>query len=150
MGNSRLHKLSELDQSVWIDSISRDWIKSGFLRKLIDEDAVVGVTSNPTIFQTAIASGNAYDEQMREVMTRTDDPKEIFWELAVTDIKDACDILRPVWDEGSGKDGYVSLEVDPTLAADRDATLGDRVTGRHLSPGIVAVDGIDEVPGCRR
>jgi transaldolase len=133
MGNSRLHKLSELDQSVWIDSISRDWIKSGFLRKLIDEDAVVGVTSNPTIFQKAIASGNAYDEQMREVMTRTDDPKEIFWELAITDIKDACDILRPVWDEGSGKDGYVSLEVDPTLAADRDATLAEAM---HLHEAV--------------
>src|SRR5829696_4144067 len=133
MANSRLHKLSELDQSVWIDSISRDWIKSGFLRKLIDEDAVVGVTSNPTIFQTAIASGNAYDEQMREVMTRTDDPKEIFWELAVTDIKDACDILRPIWDEGSGKDGYVSLEVDPTLAADRDATFAEAM---HLHEAV--------------
>ena len=133
MGNSRLHKLSELDQSVWIDSISRDWIKSGFLRKLIDEDAVVGVTSNPTIFQKAIASGDAYDEQMREVMTRTDDPKEIFWELAITDIKDACDILRPVWDEGSGKDGYVSLEVDPTLAGDRDATLAEAM---HLHEAV--------------
>jgi len=125
MGNSRLHELSELGQSVWIDSISRDWIKGGFLRKLMDEDAVVGVTSNPTIFQKAIASGDAYDEQMREVMTRTDDAKEIFWELAITDIEDACDILRPVWDEGSGRDGYVSLEVDPTLAYDADATLAE-------------------------
>jgi transaldolase len=133
MGNSRLHKLSELDQSVWIDSISRGWIKSGFLRKLIDEDAVVGVTSNPTIFEKAIASGDAYDEQMREVMTRTDDPKEIFWELAITDIKDACDILRPIWDEGSGKDGYVSLEVDPTLAADREATLAEAM---HLHEAV--------------
>ena len=123
MSESRLHQLSRQGQSVWIDSISRDWLRSGFLEKLLREDAVVGVTSNPTIFQKAIASGNAYDEQMREVMARTDDPKEIFWELAIQDIKDACDVLRRVWDEGSGKDGYVSLEVDPTLAYDREATF---------------------------
>ncbi len=123
MGDSRLHRLSELGQSVWIDSISRDWLRSGFLQKLIDEHAVVGVTSNPTIFQKAIASGEAYDEQMREVLGRTDDAKEIFWELAVRDIQDACDVLRSVWDGGSGKDGYVSLEVDPTVAYDREATF---------------------------
>ena len=123
MGDSRLHRLSELGQSVWIDSISRDWLRSGFLEKLIREDAVVGVTSNPTIFQKAIAGGDAYDEQMREVLVRTDDPKEIFWELAIRDIEGACDVLRPVWDESSGKDGYVSLEVDPTLAYDREATF---------------------------
>ncbi|MGE5690997.1 MAG: transaldolase [Pseudomonadota bacterium] len=125
MDNSRLHRLSELRQSVWIDSISREWLRNGFLRKLMDEDAVVGVTSNPTIFQKAIASGDAYDDQMREVLARTDDPKEIFWALAVTDIQDACDVLRPVFDAESGRDGYVSLEVDPTLAYERDATLAE-------------------------
>jgi transaldolase len=129
MDNSRLHRLSEQGQSVWIDSISREWLRDGFLRKLIDEDAVVGVTSNPTIFQKAIASGDAYDEQMREVLVRTDDAKEIFWALAVKDIQDACDVLRPVFDAESGRDGYVSLEVDPTLAYDRDATL---VEALHL------------------
>ena len=123
MSDSRLHQLSELGQSVWIDSISRDWLRSGFLDKLMREDAVVGVTSNPTIFQKAIASGNAYDEQMRELLAHTDDAKEIFWALAITDIKAACDLMRRVWDEGSGKDGYVSLEVDPTLAYDREATF---------------------------
>ncbi len=123
MGDSRLHQLSRLGQSVWIDSISRDWLRSGFLEKLLRDDAVVGVTSNPTIFQKAIASGDAYDEQLRELITRTDDAKEIFWALAIRDIEDACDVLRRVWDEGSGKDGYVSLEVDPTLAYDREATF---------------------------
>jgi transaldolase len=123
MSESRLHQLSRLGQSVWIDSISRDWLRSGFLEKLLREDAVVGVTSNPTIFQKAIASGNAYDEQLREVMQETDDAKEIFWALAIRDIKDACDVLGRVWDEGSGQDGYVSLEVDPTLAYDREATF---------------------------
>jgi len=123
MSESRLHQLSRLGQSVWIDSISREWLRSGFLEKLLRDDAVVGVTSNPTIFQKAIASGDAYDEQLRELITRTDDAKEIFWELAIRDIEDACDVLRPVWDAGSGRDGYVSLEVDPTLAYDREATF---------------------------
>ena len=83
---------------------------------------MVGVTSNPTIFQGAIAEGDAYDDQIRELSGELDDPTEIFWQLAKDDIRDACDILRAVWDEGKGKDGWVSLEVDPTLAHDTEAT----------------------------
>ena len=123
MAESRLDKLSERGQSVWIDSISREWLQTGFLEKLRREDAVVGVTSNPTIFQKALAGGTWYDEQLREVMADEDDSKEIFYRLAVKDIQDACDVLRRVWDEGAGKDGYVSMEVDPTLAYDRDGTI---------------------------
>ncbi len=89
---------------------------------MIDEDALVGVTSNPTIFQKAIADGDAYDDQLREVLERTEDPKEVFLELAVRDVSNACAILRKVWDEGRGRDGYVSLEVDPNLALDAEAT----------------------------
>jgi transaldolase len=122
VAQSRLHELSALGQSVWIDTITRDWLLDGTLERLIAEDAVVGVTSNPTIFQKALASGSAYDEQMRACMDSHDDPKEVFYELAVKDIQDACDVLRPVWDGGGGKDGYVSMEVDPTLAYDREAT----------------------------
>jgi transaldolase len=123
MAESRLHELSERGQSVWIDSISREWLQNGFLEKLIREDAVVGVTSNPTIFQKALAGGSWYDEQLREVLTQEEEPKEIFYRLAVKDIQDACDVLRRVWDDGGGKDGYVSMEVDPTLAYDRDGTI---------------------------
>jgi transaldolase len=123
MAESRLHELSERGQSVWIDSISREWLQNGFLEKLIREDAVVGVTSNPTIFQKALAGGSWYDEQLKEVLAEYEEPKEIFYRLAVKDIEDACDRLRPVWDEGAGKDGYVSMEVDPTLAYDRDGTI---------------------------
>src|SRR6059058_6562735 len=97
-------------------------LQSGKLERMLEEDAVVGVTSNPTIFQKAIAEGDAYDEQLREVLAEEEDPKEIFLRLAVKDVQDACDLLRPVWDEGSGKDGYVSIEVDPNLASDTDAT----------------------------
>jgi transaldolase len=108
---------------VWIDSISREWLQNGFLEKLIREDAVVGVTSNPTIFQKALAGGSWYDEQLRDVLADEEEPKEIFYRLAVKDIEDACDRLRVVWDSGGGKNGYVSMEVDPTLAYDRDATI---------------------------
>ena len=126
MPESNLHKLSALGQSVWIDYLSRQMLRSGKLAKLMDEDAVVGVTSNPTIFQKAIAEGNAYDDQLREILEAgEEDPKEIFLQLTSHDISDACDLLRKVWDEGKGLDGYVSWEVDPTLAYDRDGTIAE-------------------------
>jgi len=124
-GESRLRQLSELGQSVWIDYLSRRLIHEGELERLMREDAVVGVTSNPTIFQKAIAEGNAYDEQLREVLAEEDDPKEVFLKLAVKDVQDACDLLRSVWDEGQGQDGYVSIEVDPNFAFDTDATIAE-------------------------
>ncbi len=124
-GESRLRQLSELGQSVWIDYLSRRLIHEGELERLMREDTVVGVTSNPTIFQKAIAEGNAYDEQLREVLAEEDDPKEVFLKLAVKDVQDACDLLRSVWDEGQGQDGYVSIEVDPNLAFDTDATIAE-------------------------
>ena len=124
---SNLHKLSALGQSVWIDYLSRDMLRSGELARMMREDAVVGVTSNPTIFQKAIAAGEAYDDQLREVLAEERDPKEIFLRLAIQDVSDALDLLRPVWDEGSGQDGYVSLEVDPTLAYDTEATTAEAI-----------------------
>jgi transaldolase len=125
MPESRLHELSERGQSVWIDSISREWLRTGFLDKLIREDAVVGVTSNPTIFQKSLAGGSWYDEQLRGLLGEEDDAKEVFYRLAVADIQDACDRLRPVWDGGAGKDGYVSMEVDPTLAYEQEQTIDE-------------------------
>jgi transaldolase len=116
--NSPLHNLSHLGQSVWVDSLSRESTREGHLQWLIDERSVVGATSNPSIFQKALSEGDAYDEQLREVLDRSDDTKEIFWALATQDIKDACDVFRPVWDGGNARDGYVSLEVDPGLAYD--------------------------------
>jgi transaldolase len=122
MADSRLHQLSKLGQSVWIDFLSREMLRSGELARLIEEDAVVGVTSNPTIFQKALSTGDAYDEQLREALEDERDPKELFIRLAARDVGEACDLLRPVWDEGGGRDGYVSIEVDPTLAYDTEAT----------------------------
>jgi transaldolase len=122
VAKSRLHELSEHGVSVWVDSLSREMLETGELARLMKEDAVVGVTSNPTIFQKAMAEGDWYDEQLAEAMKETDDPRELFIALAVQDIKDACDLMKPAWDASDGVDGYVSIEVDPTLAYDREAT----------------------------
>jgi transaldolase len=126
MPDSNLHKLSALGQSVWIDYLSRQLLQSGKLARLMDEDAVVGVTSNPTIFQKAIAEGNLYDEQLKEILDGgEDDPKEIFLQLSSRDISDALGLLAPIWDATTGQDGYVSWEVDPTLAYDREGTIAE-------------------------
>jgi transaldolase len=125
MAKSRLHQVSELGQSVWIDFLSRHLLQSGELARMMEDDAVVGVTSNPTIFQKAISEGDVYDEQLREVLAEEDDPKEVFLRLAVQDVQDACDLMRRVWDGGSGRDGYVSIEVDPNLAYDTDASIAE-------------------------
>jgi transaldolase len=126
MPDSNLHQLSALGQSVWIDFLSRQMLRSGKLARMMEEDAVVGVTSNPTIFQKAISEGNAYDEQLKEILdSGEEDPKEIFLQLTSHDIADACDLLRQVWDEGNGQDGYISWEVDPKLAYDREGTIAE-------------------------
>jgi transaldolase len=123
MPDSRLHQLSRLGQSVWIDYLSRDLLHTGELARMMEEDAVCGVTSNPTIFQKAISQGSAYDDQLRDLLGHEEDTKEIFIELAGRDIGEACDLMRKVWDEGKGLRGYVSMEVDPTLAGDTEGTL---------------------------
>jgi transaldolase len=119
-----LKQLAEHRQSVWIDYLSRRLVRDGDLAGLVGE-GIVGVTSNPTIFQAAIAEGDAYDDQIREVTASESEPKEIFLALARDDVRAACDVLRPVWDEGNGEDGWVSLEVDPNLAHDTHATIAE-------------------------
>src|SRR5438132_6913892 len=113
-----LQRLAELGQSVWIDYLSRELLASGELARLVREDAVVGVTSNPTIFEQALAHGDAYDEQLRELLGRELSAKEVFLELASADVAAACEVLRPVWEQTGGRDGYVSIEVDPNIAYD--------------------------------
>jgi transaldolase len=127
MSSSPMTHLSALGQSVWIDFLSRESIREGHLQHLIDEDSVVGATSNPTIFQKAMTAGNAYDEQLRKEAGRGSNARETFWALAQRDIEDACDLFRPVWDGGAGRDGYVSLEVDPGLAYDTLATYREAI-----------------------
>src|SRR6478609_5899083 len=123
MAKSRLHELTEHGQSVWFDTLSRDLVRSGELKRMMDEDAVTGVTSNPTIFQKALAGGDAYDEDMKELLAETDDPTKIFFSLALQDIREACDVLRPAYDASSGADGYVSMEVEPGIAYDTERTF---------------------------
>jgi transaldolase len=150
--NERLQRMQELGQAPWVDELSREDIKSGELERMI-EDGIVGVTSNPAIFQKAIASSDLYDEQLQELARREDDPKEIFWEIARTDIQDACDIFMPVYERTGGEDGFVSLEVQPDIAHDSQATV-DEATRLHemverpnlfvkipaTLPGLVAIE----------
>ena len=124
MADSNLHKLSERGVSVWIDYLSREMLESGKLAQMMRDDAIVGVTTNPTIFQKAIASGNAYDEQLKELLDEETDPKEIFLKLSARDVDAATDLLASVH-EGTPQDGYVSWEVDPTLAYDREGTFDE-------------------------
>jgi transaldolase len=123
MAKSRLHELAERGQSVWFDTLSRDLVQTGELKRMMDEDAVTGVTSNPTIFQKALSSGDAYDEDMKKLLGETDDPTQIFFSLALQDIRDACDVLKPAYDAANGGDGYVSMEVEPGLAYDTERTF---------------------------
>src|SRR3954449_9405695 len=120
---SRLHELTEHGQSVWFDTLSRDLVHTGELKRMMEEDAVTGVTSNPTIFQKALSSGDAYDEDMKKLLGETDDPEKIFFSLALQDIRDACDVLKPAYDAANGADGYVSMEVLPGLAYDTERTF---------------------------
>jgi transaldolase len=122
MADSNLHKLSKRGQSVWIDSLSRTMLDSGQLKNLMKDDAVVGVTTNPTIFQKAIAAGDAYDEQLKELLDQESDPKEIFLQLSARDVEAALDLFAKVHEENP-LDGFVSWEVDPTLAYDREGTF---------------------------
>jgi transaldolase len=126
MAESRLDQLSARGVSVWIDYLSRDMLQTGELKRMMEEDAVVGMTSNPTIFQKAISQGNAYDEQLKELLAHEGDAKEIFLQLAVRDVESALDLLAPVH-ERDPQDGYVSLEVDPTFAYDTKATYDEAI-----------------------
>ena len=125
MSPSPLQQLSALGQSVWVDFLSRQALEDGTIERLIREDAVVGITSNPTIFQSAMADGTAYDEQLHTVLEHETDGKEVFLALAKDDIQAACDLLRATWERTEHLDGQVSLEVDPRLAYDRDGTIAE-------------------------
>ena len=119
-----LAQLTERGQSIWLDYISRELVTSGELERLIREEHITGMTSNPTIFQKAIGQGSDYDDQIRElVRSGLDDPNDIFFALAITDIQHATDLLRPVYDRTNGADGFVSLEVAPSVAHDTNATI---------------------------
>jgi transaldolase / glucose-6-phosphate isomerase len=122
-----LKELLNHGQSVWLDFISRQLIRSGELKRLVEEDALRGVTSNPTIFEKAIGGSSDYDDTLREMLAR--DPKTsvgvLYERVAIEDIQAAADVLRPVYDQSGADDGYVSLEVSPHLARDTQATIAE-------------------------
>jgi transaldolase len=121
----RLEQLSQQGVSVWADSIARDWLHKGELRRLRDELQVVGVTSNPTIFATAMGEGSFYDDQLARLARQGADARDIFEALALDDVRSACDDLAPVFERRGGGDGYVSFEVPPDLAHDTAATTAE-------------------------
>ncbi|MGH6949537.1 MAG: transaldolase [Gammaproteobacteria bacterium] len=118
-----LLELAPLGQSYWIDDLTRTMLKSGELRRRVTEEGLTGVTSNPSIFNTAIRKSDDYDGQIRELAAQP--AISIYEALIVTDVRDACDILRPVYDRTEGRDGFVSLEVSPHLARDAQGSIAE-------------------------
>src|SRR5579864_2417388 len=144
--NHPLFRLHELGQSIWLDSLSRHLIRTGGLEKLVREDCLSGVTSNPTIFQKALAEGEDYDQDIRRLHERLPTSTEIFRKLAIRDIQDAADVLRPVYERTGGVDGYVSIEVSPQLAHDTEATIRE---ARELWDGVSRPNVMVKIPGTR-
>lgn len=116
-----LLRLKELGQSVWLDYIRRDLLTTGELASLIENDGLAGMTSNPTIFAKAVAESDLYDDDIRAAGAGAD-PARVFEQIAIADIQGACDRFRPLYDESDGRDGFVSIEVEPHLANDTDGT----------------------------
>ncbi|MEE9208659.1 MAG: bifunctional transaldolase/phosoglucose isomerase [Gemmatimonadota bacterium] len=121
--HASLHELLEHGQSYWLDNLSRRMIRDGELERRVGQEGLRGVTSNPAIFRSAISGGDAYDEQIEHLVRSGRSLMETYEELACSDLQDACDILRPVYDESAGRDGYVSLEVSPHLIHDTEGSL---------------------------
>jgi transaldolase len=144
--SSPLLRLSQLGQSLWYDYITRDLVASGALARLIAEDGLRGMTSNPTIFEKAIAGSRLYDEDIRRLSEQGRSPGEIFESLAVADVRAACDAFMPLHQQSSGADGFVSLEVSPTLANDANGTIheAERLWGAVGRPNAMI-----KIPGTR-
>ncbi|MDT5094154.1 MAG: transaldolase [Mycobacterium sp.] len=121
--NPNLAALSAAGVSVWLDDLSRERLRTGNLQELIDTKCVVGVTTNPSIFQSALSKGDAYDDQIKELAERGADVDATVRTVTTDDVRDACDVLRPQWEASDGVDGRVSIEVDPRLAHDEEKTV---------------------------
>ncbi len=140
----KFDKLLEYGQSYWLDNLSREIISNGELEKRVKKEGLRGITSNPNIFQQAIASGNWYDNQIKELSVKGFKPEEIYEALAIKDIQDACDLLLPVFKSAGGHDGFVSLEVSPYLARDTEAT---KVEVRRLYKSVNRINCLIKIPG---
>src|SRR5512138_1102653 len=118
-----IQKLTSLGQSLWLDNIQRKQLENGELKAMIERGDIRGMTSNPTIFNNAISKTKDYDAALTSLAWAGWDAEKIFWQLAIEDIRAACDLFSPLYEETNGGDGYVSIEVSPDVAGDTDATL---------------------------
>ena len=125
MGKNRVYQIKNFGQSIWYDNIERSILTSGKLEKMIEEDGVCGVTSNPTIFEKAITQSNEYDSEIEELVAKGKTAEEVYSSLTIKDVTLAADILYKVYKETEGKDGYVSIEVSPKIAYDIEETIGE-------------------------
>ncbi|CAA9463194.1 MAG: Transaldolase [uncultured Solirubrobacteraceae bacterium] len=144
MATNHLHEIQALGQSVWLDNISRGLIEDGDLARLV-EDGVSGVTSNPTIFDKAMSDTSRYDAAFADAISAgLDDPREVFFRVGGADIRDACDILAPVYERTGGKDGHVSFELPPDVADDVDGSVE---VAKRLHADIDRANLMIKVPG---
>jgi transaldolase len=141
---NRLQQLHAQGQSIWLDFIDRTILRNGELARRIRDDALTGVTSNPTIFEKALADGTAYDEQLTTLSTESLEPAAVFEAVETDDVRAACDILRPVYDATQGQDGFVSIEVSPGMANDTNGTL---LEARRLWKTVGRPNVMIKVPG---
>jgi transaldolase/transaldolase/glucose-6-phosphate isomerase len=143
---NNVKSIHDLGQSIWLDFFDRELMDSGKLQKLIDEDGLAGITSNPSIFQKAVDSSSDYDEDIRKLASEGKSNEEIFFGFAVNDIQRAADILKPVYDDAKGTDGFVSLEVSPHLANDTEGTIKQ---ARQLWKSVGRKNVMIKIPGTK-
>jgi len=139
-----LKQLAKYGQSVWYDNLNRELVDSGSLQRLVDKDNVTGGTSNPSIFEKAVGSGNAYDAQIHDLVDQDKSVAEIYDALTVKDVQLSCDIFRPIYDSTKASDGYASLEVSPTIAYDTQLTTRD---AKRLFAALGRANAMIKIPG---
>ena len=129
----KLAELSDIGVSIWLDDLSRTRLRTGNLQELIDRDHIVGVTTNPAIFSAAIGDGTAYSDQLSELAAKDVTVDDAVFEMIVDDVRDAADVLMPIYEKTNGEDGRVSIEVDPRYSADMMKTI-EQAKDRMLPP----------------
>ena len=123
MSNNRLKDIEAHGQAVWLDNLHRGLVEDGGLRRLIEEDGLTGVTSNPSIFEKGMGHSDRYDDDFRDATANTDDAEEVFFQLGYKDVRGAADLLRGVFERTEGQDGYVSFELQPSLSYDTEGSI---------------------------
>src|SRR5215218_5488975 len=123
--SNRLREIEALGQAIWIDNLNRQLLDDGTLRALVEQDGISGVTSNPTIFEKGMGHSDRYDDAFREIAAETSDPQQVFERLALQDVREAADLLRPTFDATNGQDGYVSFELPAAIAFDAQRSIDE-------------------------